>query len=57
MFLSLIPITSEMMATTVGYVVEVITDLSPLWLLIVAVGIGLIIFEVIVGTIRGRHSS
>lgn len=55
MFFSLIPITSEMMATTVGYVVEVITDLSPLWLLIVAVGIGLIIFEVIVGTIRGRH--
>ena len=42
-------------ATTTGYVSSIIGDTQPVWLLIIGVGLGLIIFEVIVNAIRGRH--
>ena len=48
-------ITSDMVSTTIYYVKGLIGDLSPLWIIIISVGLGLIIFEVVVGTIRGRH--
>jgi hypothetical protein len=48
-------ITGDMMASTTGYVKDVIGDTSPIWILIVGIGAGLIIFEVIVHAIRGRQ--
>jgi len=48
-------ITDENVSTTIGYMKDLIGDLTPLLTVIVAVGIGLIIFSVIVNTIRGHH--
>ena len=45
--------TSQMLSNAGG----LIDDLNPLLVAIIGVGLGLIIFEVIVGVIRGRHSS
>lgn len=46
-------ITSENVSTTIGYMKDLITDLTPFLTLIIAVGVGLIIFSVIVKVIRG----
>jgi len=48
-------ITNDMVASTTGYIKDMILDTSPIWLIIVGIGAGLIIFEVIVHTIRGRN--
>lgn len=45
--------TSEMLNNAGG----LIDDLNPLLVAIIGVGLGLIIFEVVVSVIRGRHSS
>lgn len=50
-----ITITNDMMASTTGYVKDLISDTAPVWILIVGIGAGLIIFEVIVHAIRGRQ--
>lgn len=55
MFGTFITITGDMVASTTGYIRDMITDTSPIWLIIVGVGAGLIIFEVIVHAIRGRQ--
>lgn len=47
-------ITSENVSTTLSYTKSLIADLSPFLTLIIAVGVGLIIFQVIVSTIRGQ---
>lgn len=47
-------ITTENVSTTISYIKDLIGDLMPLLLIVMAVGIGLIIFEVIVNVIRGR---
>jgi len=49
-----IDITSDNVSTTIGYAKDLIGDLTPFLTLIIAVGIGLIIFSVIVNTIRGK---
>lgn len=41
-------------STTIGYIKDIIGDFTPFLTIIIAVGIGLIIFSVIVNTIRGR---
>lgn len=46
-------ITDENVSTTIGHMKALIGDLTPFLTLIIAVGIGLIIFSVIVNTIRG----
>lgn len=48
-------ISSENVSTTIGYVGNLIGDTQPIWLLVIGVGLGLIVFEVIVNAIRGRH--
>jgi len=48
-------ITDENISTTIAYAKDLIDDLSPLLTVFVAVGIGLIIFSVIINTIRGNH--
>lgn len=48
-------ITTEMVSSTIAYTRGIISDTSGLWLLIIGVGLGLIVFEVIVNAIRGRH--
>lgn len=55
--LTIIPWTASTTDSMFGYVGQIIGDLSPLMIGIIAVGLGLIIFEVIVGVIRGRHSN
>lgn len=45
--------TSEMLSNAGG----LIDDLNPLLVAIIGIGLGLIIFEVVVSVIRGRHSS
>ncbi len=47
-------ITDANISSTTGYVSALIGDLMPLLTVIIAVGIGLIIFSVIVNTIRGH---
>jgi hypothetical protein len=47
-------ISADNVSTTIGYVKDLISDLMPLLLIIMAVGIGLIVFSVIVNTIRGK---
>lgn len=42
-------------ASTTGYISDIVGDFMPLLTIIVAVGIGLIIFSVIVNTIRGHR--
>lgn len=51
---TIINFTSENVSSTIAYVKMIITDLSPLMALIIAIGLGLIIFSVIVNTIRGK---
>jgi len=41
-------------STTISHAKNLITDLTPFLTLIIAVGIGLIIFSVIVNVIRGK---
>lgn len=48
-------ITGENVSTTIGYIKDIIGDFTPLLTIIVAVGIGLIIFTVIVNVIRGHR--
>lgn len=48
-------ITNENVSTTISYIKDIIGDFTPFLTIIVAVGIGLIIFSVIVNTIRGRQ--
>jgi len=52
MFLTFITWTPEMTASMIGYVEDLITDLTPLLIPIIAIGLGLIIFSVVVGVIR-----
>ncbi|GAH98236.1 unnamed protein product [marine sediment metagenome] len=47
-------ISTDNVSTTIAYIKDLIGDLMPLLLIVMAVGIGLIIFEVIVSVIRGR---
>ncbi len=47
-------ITDANIASTTGYISDIIGDFMPLLTIIVAVGIGLIIFSVIVNVIRGN---
>ena len=47
-------ISSENITTTIGYIKDLIGDLTPFLTLIIAVGLGLIIFSVIVNVIRGK---
>lgn len=51
---TIINFTSENVSSTIAYVRMIITDLSPLLTFVIAVGLGLIIFSVIVNTIRGK---
>lgn len=53
-FGTFLTITDANISSTTGYVKDLITDLMPLLTVIIAVGIGLIIFSVIVSTIRGH---
>lgn len=39
----------------IGYMKDLIGDLSPLLIVIISVGLGLIIFSVIIGAIRGHQ--
>lgn len=48
-------ISSDNVSTTISYIKELIGDLMPLLLIVMAVGIGLIVFQVIVNVIRGRE--
>ena len=48
-------ITDNMVASTTGYIKDIIVDTSPIWIIIVGIGAGLIVFEVIVHAIRGRQ--
>jgi hypothetical protein len=45
--------TPEMTTSMIGYIEDLITDLTPLLIPIIAIGLGLIIFAVIVRVIRG----
>lgn len=45
-------ITSDNVSTTLGYVGNLISDLTPLLLPIVAVGLGVIIFYAVIGAIK-----
>lgn len=47
-------ITDANVSTTIGYIKDIIGDFTPFLTIIVAIGIGLIIFSVIVNTIRGH---
>lgn len=49
----MIEITEAMMTDIVGYIAEVFSDLSPLILLIVGVGVGLMVIGVIIKALRG----
>jgi F0F1-type ATP synthase assembly protein I len=55
MFGTFLTITGDMVASTTGYMRDMINDTSPIWIIIVGIGAGLIIFEVIVHAIRGRQ--
>lgn len=55
MFGTFITISDSMVASTTGYIRDMIVDTSPIWIVIVGIGAGLIIFEVIVHAIRGRN--
>lgn len=48
-------ITDNMVASTTGYITSIIMETSPIWIIIVGIGAGLIVFEVIVHAIRGRN--
>jgi hypothetical protein len=48
-------ISNENVSSTIGYAKDLISDTSPMWILIIGVALGLIVFEVIVNAIRGRH--
>jgi len=48
-------ITEANMASTTGYVKDLIGELSPVWILVVGLGVGLIVFEVVINAIRARH--
>ena len=47
-------ITSDNVSTTIGYMKDLISDLTPFLTLIIGVAVGLIIFSVVVNTIRGN---
>lgn len=48
-------ISADNVSSTIYYIKELIGDLMPLLLIIMGVGIGLIVFSVIVNVIRGRN--
>jgi F0F1-type ATP synthase assembly protein I len=45
-------ITNDNVSSTIGYATGIIGDTQPMWLLIIGVILGLIVFEVIVNVIR-----
>lgn len=49
----MIEITEGMMTDLIGYISEVFSDLSPIILLIVGVGVGLMVIGVIIKALRG----
>lgn len=49
-----ITFTEEMMTSTIGYIGDVISDLLPLILIVVAIGIGLWIFEAVISSIKQK---
>jgi len=53
MILSIFTITPDNMATMLDYIGAVFTDLSPIILLIVGVGLGLMAVGVIIKSLRG----
>lgn len=53
MILSIFTITPANMDSVLGYMGEVFTDLSPVILLIVGVGLGLMVVGVIIKSLRG----
>ncbi len=46
-------ITEENVGTMLGYTKDLITDLTPIMLPIIAIGLGLIIFYAVIKAIRG----
>lgn len=48
-----INITDGDISSMIGYIKDLISDLTPLMLPIIAIGVGLIIFAVIIKAIRG----
>lgn len=55
MFGTFFTISNDNVSTTLSYITGIISDTQPIWLLVVGVALGLIIFEVIINAIRGRH--
>lgn len=53
MIATFINITDDNVSTTLGYVKDMITDLTPLMLPVIAILLGLIVFSVIIRAIRG----
>lgn len=47
-----ITITEGMMSSMLGYVSDLLTDLSPIFLLIIAVSLGLLVITTLVGAFR-----
>lgn len=54
MFSTILTWTASNTSEMLSYVVGTITDLTPLMIPIIAIGLGLIIFSVIVAVIRNR---
>jgi type II secretory pathway component PulF len=52
---TLIPMTASMTAQFTDEITGIIGDLSPLWLIVIGVGVGLIVVSGIVSAIRGHH--
>jgi hypothetical protein len=48
-------ISADNVSSTIGYAKNFISDTSSLWILVIGVALGLIVFEVIINAIRGRH--
>ena len=53
MIFTFFTITEANITTTLGYVSDLISDLTPLMLPVIAIGLGLMIFYAIVRAIRG----
>lgn len=53
MFITFITWTEENTSTMLGYTRDIISDLTPLIIPIIAIGLGLLIFTVVIKSIRG----
>ena len=53
MVLTFLTWTPQMTTDMIGYIEDIITDLTPLLVPIIAIGLGLIIFAVILKAVRG----